>query len=430
MVGMTGSSAGPGSVVGSRFAVAGDRVFDARAGAWADGTVVLVEDGLIAGIAQAAPDGWPVLVRPGTSLLPGLIDAHTHVLLRTSSIELELARQMVEENPGHKAASAVQAMAVSLRHGFTTIRDLGTEGADYYDIGLRDAAREGLVPGPRMIVAGPAIRSIGRYPLPGLPHSMTFPVGIDSAVGPVACRETVRTQIAYGIDVLKIYVSEGFSAPSDPDGYPDGPLVWTDEEVHALVDEAHRQGLKVAAHSLTLSGAKMAVAAGVDSIDHGLAISPDLAAEMAAKGTAFVPTLLVFREHAAHGSVIVGPAIVAAHQRSFANCLEAGVRIVLGTDVGGFEWTRVHQAEEFTEMTRLGMPAADALRSGTVWAAELLGLAGTAGVLEPGAAADIVAVTGDPLQDIECLQQAELVIQGGKVAWDGRLTWDGSAPAS
>ena len=141
MVGMTGSSAGPGSVVGSRFAVAGDRVFDARAGAWADGTVVLVEDGLIAGVTQTAPDGWPVLVRPGTSLLPGLIDAHTHVLLRTSSNELELARQMVEENPGHKAASAVQAMAVSLRHGFTTIRDLGTEGADYYDIGLRDAAR-------------------------------------------------------------------------------------------------------------------------------------------------------------------------------------------------------------------------------------------------------------------------------------------------
>ena len=427
MVGMTGSSAGPGSVVGARFAVAGDRVLDARAGAWADGTVVLVENGLIAGIARSAPDGWPVLERPGTSLLPGLIDAHTHVLLRTSWNELELARQMVEENPGHKAASAVQAMAVSLRHGFTTIRDLGTEGADYYDIGLRDAAREGLVPGPRMIVAGPAIRSIGRYPLPGIPHSMTFPVGIDGCTGPVACRETVRTQIAYGIDVLKIYVSEGFSVPPDPDGYPDGPLVWTEEEVHALVDEAHRQGLKVAAHSLTLSGARMAVAAGVDSIDHGLAISPDLAAEMAAKGTAFVPTLLVFREHAARGSMISDSA-VAAHKRSFANCLEAGVRIVFGTDVGGFEWTRVHQAEEFTMMTGLGMPAADALRAGTVWAADLLGLAGTAGVLETGAAADIVAVTGDPLQDIECLQQTELVIQGGKVAWDGRLTWDGRDP--
>jgi imidazolonepropionase-like amidohydrolase len=429
MVGMTGSSAGPGSVGGSRFAVAGDRVFDARAGAWTDGTVVLVEDGLIAGVARAAPEGWPVLARPGTSLLPGLIDAHTHVLLRTSADERELARQMVEENPGHRMASAVQAMTVSVRNGFTTIRDLGSEGAGYADLGLRDAAREGLVPGPRMIVAGPAIRSLGRYPLPQYPRSMIFPMGLDSCTGPVACRETVRTQIAYGIDVLKIYVSEGFNEPAGQDGYPDGPLVWTEEELHALVDEAHRQNIKVAAHSLTLSGTQLAVAAGVDSIEHGLGITPEVAADMAARGIAFVPTLLVIREHRAHGSMI-SDAVLAAHQRSFVNCLEAGVRIVLGTDVGGFEWTRVHQAEEFTEMTRLGMPAADALRAGTVWAAELLGLDGTAGVLEPGAAADIVAVTGDPLQDIECLQQAELVIQGGKVAWDGRLTWDGSAPAT
>jgi imidazolonepropionase-like amidohydrolase len=424
---MTAAPARPGSLYGSRFAVTGDRVFDARAGAWGQGTVVLVEDRVITGITQAAPEGWPVLARPGTSLLPGLIDAHTHVLLRSSWNERELARQMVEENPGHRAASAVQAMAISLRNGFTTIRDLGTEGADYVDTGLRDAAREGLVPGPRMLVAGPAIRSIGRYPLAGLKHSMTFPVGIDSCTGPVACRETVRTQIAYGIDCLKIYVSEGFEAPAANDGYPDGPLVWTDEEVHALVDEAHRQGIKVAAHSLTLSGAKMAVAAGVDSIEHGFGISPGLAADMAAQGTALVPTLLVTREHAAHGSGIP-EAVRAAHDRSFVNCLEAGVRIVLGTDVGGFEWTRVPQAEEFTLMTRLGMTPADALRAGTLWAAELLGLAGTAGVIEPGAAADIVAVTGDPLQDIGCLQQVELVVQDGQVAWDGHhLTWDGRA---
>jgi imidazolonepropionase-like amidohydrolase len=426
VVDMTETSAGPASPAGSRFAVAGDRVFDARLGAWADGTVVLVEDGVIVGMGRAAPDGWPVLEMPGASLLPGLIDAHTHVLLRSSWNELELARQMVEENPGHKAASALQAMSISLRHGFTTIRDLGTEGADYFDVGLRDAAEEGMVPGPRMLVAGPAIRSIGRYPLAGLPHSMTFPVGIDSCTGAVACRETVRTQIAYGIDCLKIYVSEGFEAPSGEEDYPDGPLVWTDEEVHALVDEAHRQGIKVAAHSLTLSGAKMAVAAGVDSIEHGFGISPGLAADMAARGTALVPTLLVTREHAAHGSHVLSGPVKAAHDRSFVNCLEAGVRIVFGTDVGGFEWTRVSQAEEFTLMTRLGMSTADALRASTLWAAELLGLAGTAGVIEPGAAADIVAVAGDPLQDIESLQQVRLVIQGGLVAWDGHhLTWDG-----
>ena len=415
----------PVSSVSSRLAVAGDRVFDARAGAWADGTVVLVEDRVITGIARSAPDGWPVLAVPGTSLLPGLIDAHTHVLLRSSWNELELARQMVEENPGHRAASAVQAMAIALRNGFTTIRDLGTEGAGYFDVGLRDAAREGMVPGPRMLVAGPAIRSLGRYPLPGQQRSMTFPVGIDSCTGAEACRETVRTQIAHGIDCLKIYVSERFDLPSGEQDYLDGPLVWTEAEVRALVDEAHRQCIRVAAHSLTLSGAKMAVAAGVDSIEHGFAISPDLAADMAARGTALVPTLLVTREHAAHGSHISEP-VRAAHNRSFVNCLDAGVRIVLGTDVGGFEWTRVSQAEEFALMTGLGMSPADALRAGTLWAAELLGLAGTAGVIEPGAPADIVAVTGDPMRDIGCVRQVELVIQGGLVAWDGHhLAWDG-----
>jgi imidazolonepropionase-like amidohydrolase len=415
---MAATPPGPASPVGSRFAVAGDRVFDARAGAWAAGTVVLVEDRVIVGISQSAPEGWPVLDLPGASLLPGLIDAHTHVLLRSSWNELELARQMIEENPGHRAASAIQAMAIAIKHGFTTIRDLGTEGAGYFDVGLRDAAREGIVPGPRMLVAGPAIRSTGRYPVSGLQHSMTFPVGIDSCTGAAACRETVRTQVAYGIDCLKIYVSERFDEPSGEQDYPDGPLVWTDEEVRALVDEAHRQGIRVAAHSLTLSGAKMAVAAGVDSIEHGFAISADLAADMASRGTALVPTLLVTREHAERGSQISEP-VRAAHDRSFVNCLQAGVRIVLGTDVGGFEWTRVSQAEEFTLMTRLGMSTADALRAGTLWAAELLGLAGTAGLIEAGAAADIVAVAGDPLQDIERLQQVQLVIQGGLVAWDG-----------
>ena len=424
-VDVMGAATVPASPVSSRLAVAGDRVFDARAGAWADGTVVLVEDRVITGITRSAPDGWPVLAMPGTSLLPGLIDAHTHVLLRSSWNELELARQMVEENPGHRAASAIQAMAIALRNGFTTIRDLGTEGAGYFDVGLRDAAREGMVPGPRMLVAGPAIRSLGRYPLPGQQRSMTFPVGIDSCTGAEACRETVRTQIAHGIDCLKIYVSERFDPPSGAEDYPDGPLVWTEAEVRALVDEAHRQCIRVAAHSLTLSGAKMAVAAGVDSIEHGFAISPDLAAEMAARGTALVPTLLVTREHAAHGSHISEP-VRAAHNRSFVNCLDAGVRIVLGTDVGGFEWTRVSQAEEFALMTGLGMSPADALRAGTLSAAELLGLAGTAGVIEAGAPADIVAVTGDPLRDIGCVRQVELVIQGGLVAWDGHhLAWDG-----
>jgi imidazolonepropionase-like amidohydrolase len=416
-MGMAAMAAVPAA--GSRLAVSGARVFDARAGRWAAGTTVLIDSEAIAGVTGAAPDGWPVIHLPGASLLPGFIDAHTHVLLRSTLDELDLARQMIEENPGHRAASAVQAMSIALAHGFTTIRDLGTEGAGYLDVGLRDAAREGIVPGPRMLVAGPAIRSTGRYPIPGYPHNVTFPVGVDSCTGPDACRETVRTQFAYGIDVLKVYASGRVDPPADSDGYPDGPLVWSAEEMAALVDEAHRQGIRVAAHAQTISGAWLAVTGGVDSIEHGFAISPELAAEMAGRGTVLVPTLLVSREAAERGWYVQEP-VRAAHDRSFANCLAAGVRIALGTDVGGFEWTRVSQAEEFALMTGLGMPHADALRAGTSVAAELLGLAGTAGVIEPGAAADIVAVAGDPLQDIACLRQVELVIQRGRIAFDGR----------
>ena len=404
---------------GPRLAVSGERVFDARAGRWADGTTVLIDGDAIAGVTGAAPDGWPVIHLPGASLLPGFIDAHTHVLLRSTLDELDLARQMIEENPGHRAASAVQAMSIALEHGFTTIRDLGTEGAGYLDVGLRDAARQGIVPGPRMLVAGPAIRSTGRYPIPGFPHNVTFPVGVESCTGPDACRETVRTQIAYGIDVLKVYASGRVDPPVDDHGYPDGPLVWTPEEMAALVDEAHRHGIRVAAHAQTISGTWLAVTGGVDSVEHGFAISPELAAEMAGRGTVLVPTLLVSREAAERGWYVKEP-VRAAHDRSFANCLAAGVRIALGTDVGGFEWTGISQAEEFSLMTGLGMPHADALRAGTVVAADLLGLGGKAGVIEAGAAADIVAIAGDPLQDIDCLHQVELVIQHGRVAFDGR----------
>ena len=225
-VDVIGALAMPPFPAGPRGALRGDRVFDARAGAWADGTVVLVEDGVIAGITRSAPDGWPVLELPGTSLLPELIDAHTHVLLRTSSNELELARQMVEENPGHRIASAVQAMSISLQHGFTTIR-ISARRAPATPTSACVTPRGRASCPARGSRAGPAIRSIGRYPLPGDQHSMTFPVGLDSCTGPVACRETVRTQVAYGIDCLKIYVSERFDEPAGETDYPDGPLVWT-----------------------------------------------------------------------------------------------------------------------------------------------------------------------------------------------------------
>ncbi|MCL1898606.1 MAG: amidohydrolase family protein [Micrococcales bacterium] len=405
---------------GTRFAIEADRLLDARTGSWSDRSVVLVDGPFIKGVTNQAPDGWPLLKLPGTSLLPGLIDAHTHVLLRDTLSQLDLARQMVEENLGHRVACAIQAMSLALRHGFTTMRDLGTEGAGYLDVGLRDAVSEGIIAGPRLLVAGPAIRSKGRYPLDNQPHSIFYPVGTDSCTGADACREVVRTQVAYGIDWLKIYASGKVNPPTSDQAYPDGPLVWTEAEIKALVDEAHRQGIKVAAHAQTLSGTELAVRAGVDSIEHGFAISPQLAAEMADRGTALAATLLASREAAERGWYVNKP-VEAAHYRSFANAVKAKVQIVLGTDVGGFEWTEVNQAEEMALMVQLGLSSSQALQAGTIAAAELLGLGGQVGAIEPGYAADLVAMVGDPLVDISAMQRVQLVIQGGRITVDSTV---------
>jgi imidazolonepropionase-like amidohydrolase len=406
------------SSTASRFAVVGERVFDSRAGAWGRGRAVLVEKGKIVGTADAAPSDWDTVLIKGTSLLPGLIDAHSHVLLQGTLDRYDLGWQMLEENRAHRIAAGVRAMSIALLHGFTTLRDLGTEGADYDDVGLRDAARERIVPGPRMLVCGPAIRLTGRYPFPGKPHALTFPVGVDSCTGAVACRETVRTQIAYGIDCVKVYVSGRVDSPKDENGYPDGPQVITEEELTAIVDEAHRHGLRVAAHAQTLSGTQLAVAAGVDSIEHGFAINPDIARQMAERGIFLVPTLLVSREAAERGWYVEEP-VRRAHDRSFRNCVDAGVPIAFGTDVGGFEWTLVSQTEEFGLMTGLGLSTRRAIQAATSVAADLLELTGKIGVLDAGADADLIAVEGDPIEDIDALRRIALVVQGGRIVSRG-----------
>lgn len=397
-----------------RLAVSARAIFDSIRADWANETVVVVEDGIIVDLLREVPPDAQVVDVGDAVVLPGLIDTHTHVLLQGVMDSHALAVQLLEENGGHRVACAVRAMGITLARGFTTIRDLGTEGAGYWDVGLRAAAGEGVVPGPRMLVAGPAIRSTGRYPLPGLPHALTFPVGVASCTGEAACREEVRTQIAYGVDLIKIYVSGSGFRRSEPDGYPDGPAVFTQPEVGAFVDEAHRHNVRIAAHAQCLSGTRMAIEAGVDSIEHGYAIPHDFAREMAARGITLVPTLYVVRDAVERGWW-VEPWIAEAQRASFTNCLEASVPIAFGTDVGGFEWTGVPQTEEFKLMVEYGMEPAAALQAATSVAAALLGLSAEIGSLTVGKAADLVAFGGDPLADLSALDDVRLVLKGGKV---------------
>jgi imidazolonepropionase-like amidohydrolase len=351
------------------------------------------------------------------TLLPGLIDAHTHILLQGDATTPEYHEQILQEYPAHRVARAVRALRIALEHGFTGMRDLETEGASYGDVALRDAVNEGVIPGPRLKVAGPALSTTGSYPITHFRPDWNFPVGVQVCDGADPCRKAVREQISYGTDWVKIYANTGGLRLTD-DGYVDSPPNWTKEEIEAVVSEAHAHRIKVSAHARSDSGVKIAIAAGVDSIEHGDSIRPEAAAEMARKGIFLSPTLTV-AAYVAGPRAAAGCAVCAdlpkIHAKSLANCRKAGVKIAFGTDAGGFPWTEINQAKEFEHEVRLGMSPIEAIRSATTVAAELLGWHGKAGIVEKDAFADLVAVPGDPLKDVSTLSKIDWVMKAGQV---------------
>ena len=278
-------------------------------------------------------------------------------------------------------ARAVRALKIALEHGFTTMRDLETEGASYDDVALKEAVNEGVIPGPRLFVAGPALSTTGSYPILRFRPDWRFPTGVQICDGADGCRRAVREQLSYGTDWVKVYANTG-GLRVTPDGYVDSPPNWTREELAAVVSEAHGRGVKVAAHATSDTGTRIAIEAGVDSIEHGTSIRPERAREMAAKGIFLSPTLTVM-EYVAEPRAREGRAIWAElpkiRARSLENCRKAGVKVAFGTDAGGFPWTEIPQAREFEHEVRLGMSPLEAIRSATTVAAELLGLAGKAG---------------------------------------------------
>ena len=228
----------------------------------------------------------------------------------------------------------------------------------------------------------------------------------------------MRREIARGVDWIKVYATQGRGLHLTDDGYLDAPPPWTQTELEALVDEAHRQGLRVAAHASEATGTDMAVAAGVDSIEHGYSIRPGTARAMAERGIALVPTLLVAREVSGNRAAERGAPwseVPEIHRRSVENCRQAGVPIVFGTDVGGFEWEHVNQAEELRILVELGWSPLEALQSATLLAARLLEREGQLGELTVGAAADLAACPGDPLDEIDRVLGIDVVVRAGRV---------------
>ena len=359
--------------------------------------------------------GSPVLDLSAFACLPGLIDAHTHLLLQGDATSADYDEQVLLESGPYRALRAAAAARIALDHGFTAVRDLGTEGAGFADVDLSRAFSRGILPGPRVFTSGPAMSVTGGYPLLGYSWERRMPDGVLKCDGPDDCRRAVRFQVQNGVDWIKVYADRGYYRTKD--GGWAAIANFTPEEMKAIVDESHNLRRKVAAHSMTPSGHRVALGAGVDSIEHGDALDEETVKTMAARKTPYCPTITVvdFVRGPRSKTNPIWEQLWSASQDSFKRAYRAGVPIAFGTDAGGFDWEKRNQAEEFSFMVAWGMTPWDALRSATVVAADLLGQTGVLGCLAPGCAADLVAVAGDPLTDIKTMEKTVAVISRGKV---------------
>src|SRR5689334_22967063 len=362
------------------------------------------------------PAGATVIDLSRATVLPGLIDTHTHILLQGEDpAEGGYDVNILKYPLGLRAARGTVAVRRALEEGFTALRDLETEGAGYLDVGIKQAINEGYIPGPRLFISTRAISTTGGYPLEGYAPELNMPKGVQIVDGPVEARKAAREQLDHGADWIKVYMTH--RSWVDKQGNLVSQPTLTVEELKAIVDETHGWQKKVACHAYSGIGLHRALDGGCDSIEHGLALDDAAVAQMVKQGTWLVPTISVYYYdwHAADTpDRQVDRKRVEVHGPSFQKAMKAGVKIAFGTDAGGFPWTEP-MAQEFGRMVELGMSPMDAIRSATSRAAELLDMEGKIGTIAPGAYADIVAVSADPLQDINQLKQVKFVMKDGKV---------------
>src|SRR5580698_260653 len=392
------------------------RVLDVRAGTYSSAAAILIDGeriravGLVAEVARQAPVGARVIDLGDAVVLPGLIDCHTHLMARMADGRYGYELSLLTKSQAYRALEGAANARATLDAGFTSVRDVESEGSGYADVALRDAINDGLVEGPRMRVATRGIAAVGAYyPFHVAPDLNDFPTGAQMISGVEDARRAVREQIGHGADLIKVYADW------------ENPTL-TVEEMSVIVDEAHKQKLKVAAHATTAEGIKNAVTAGVDSIEHGNGANREDLEMMKAKGIFLVPTLgMAYALSDPQRRDAMSPkerqrreAFRQKMQQVIQLADEIGVEMASGFDADSPQG-QGKNANELVALTVVGMTPLRAIQAATVKASELIGWQDQIGTVEAGKFADLIAVEGDPIADITTLEKVKFVMKGGKV---------------